>query len=109
MICVQFMFEPGEYDEEFTTLDNSIDEYAKSLPGYVGVDRWYQPASDTQGARQNSLYYFTDRETVRDFAKFEDHLEAKQKVSRWYRAYHVVVSEVSGSYGDSNFERGQLP
>lgn len=105
MLCVQFIFEPGEYDDEFHQLDNAIDQYARSLTGYVGVDRWFQPDL----GRQNSIYYFADQETLRQFARFEDHLEAKAKVNRWYRGYHIVVSEVQGSYGDRNINRGLLP
>lgn len=34
MIAASFIFEPGEYDERFHTLNGQIDESAKSLLGY---------------------------------------------------------------------------
>ena len=40
MIACQFIFQPGVYDDEFTALDDSIDAFAKALPGFVGVDKW---------------------------------------------------------------------
>jgi hypothetical protein len=32
------------------------------------------------------------------------HIEAKQKYAQWYNGYHVVISEVIKSYGDSAFQ-----
>ena len=32
MICVQFIFKPGTYDEDFHRLDGQIDDYARTLP-----------------------------------------------------------------------------
>ncbi len=40
MICCQFVFRPGTYDEDFHRLDGQIDEYARSLPGFVRVETW---------------------------------------------------------------------
>ena len=41
MICVQFIFKPGTYDDDFHRLDAQIDAYARSLPGYDHVETWH--------------------------------------------------------------------
>jgi heme-degrading monooxygenase HmoA len=96
MFAIAFIFRPGTYDEEFHRLDSSIDDFAKSLPGYIGVDRWVSP----DGATTNSTYYWEDMESVGTFSRFPDHLEAKQKYQQWYEGYQIVISEVKASYGD---------
>lgn len=96
MFAVSFIFTPGTYDEEFHRLDASIDAFAHSLPGYIGVDRWVSEDGNTK----NSIYYWADMESVSTFARFPDHLEAKKKYASWYTGYQIVVSEVRASYGD---------
>jgi hypothetical protein len=95
MIAVQFIFTHATYDDEFYELDNSIAEFAKSLPGHVGVEKWLSE----DGTSQNSIYYFTDRDALAELAGFSDHLTAKSKVDNWYSSYQVVVTEVLASYG----------
>jgi hypothetical protein len=97
MIAVQFIFTQATYDDEFYQLDNSIAEFAKSLPGHVGVETWLSE----DGKSQNSIYYFTNRDALAELAGFSDHLTAKSKVANWYSSYQVVVSEVLASYGSS--------
>jgi heme-degrading monooxygenase HmoA len=96
MFAVSFIFVPGTYDEEFHRLDSSIDNYAQSLEGYIGVERWFSE----DRATTNSVYYFRDQETVSIFSRFPDHLEAKGKYQNWYKGYQIVISEVKASYGD---------
>jgi hypothetical protein len=97
MIAVQFIFTQASYDDEFYQLDDSIAEFAKNLPGHVGVEKWLSE----DGTSQNSIYYFTDRDALAELAGFSDHLTAKSKVANWYSSYQVVVSEVLASYGSS--------
>ena len=104
-MCAQFIFRPGEYDAEFYELDDAIDAFAKSLRGYVGVDRW---VSDDGDAR-NSIYYFRDRESMNALATFPSHLAAKRDYARWYRGYQIVLSEVVGSYGDGTIAHPASP
>ena len=42
MICAQFIFKPGTYDDDFHRLDSQIDEYARSLPGFekFSINYW---------------------------------------------------------------------
>lgn len=100
MFSCFFIFKPGSYDDEFHRLDASIDDYAKSLEGYVGVDRWFS----ADGTVTNAMYYWRDWESVSRFAQFPDHLEAKEKYAQWYNGYQIVISEVKATYGD-----GRLP
>ena len=97
MFLAQFKFVPGEYDEDFHALDTAIGEYAESLPGFVGVERWVSP----DGLKRNSIYFFEDMETIQTFAKFPKHLEAKSQYTKWYDGYEVIISEIKHSYGDS--------
>ena len=99
MFACSFIFTPGEYDDEFYRLDNSIQRYAESMTGYLGTDRWFSEDK----LSKNVIYYFKDQESVREFANFSDHKEAKAKYARWYKGYQVVISEVKASYGDGNY------
>ena len=96
MICVQFIFQPGTYDEEFHRLDGEIDAFARALPGFDHVERWLAP----EGGIVNAMYYFADQESVASLARFPQHLKAKSKVQRWYDGYRIVVTEVVATYGD---------
>ena len=96
LICASFIFRPGQYDEEFHRLDKSIDNFAVTLPGFVGVERWLHPDGETK----MSNYYFDNMQTVAEFSKFADHREAKSKYTNWYRGYQIVISQVQASYGD---------
>ncbi len=96
MIAAQFIFEPGDYDDEFHTLDESIDRDARALPGFIGIDKWVSE----DGTRINVIYYFADMSAVTKLGRIEDHRDAKKKVDRWYKGYRVVVSEVTATYGN---------
>ena len=96
MICAQFIFKPGTYDEDFHRLDGQIDEYARSLPGFVKVETWQSAEGDVI----NAVYYFTDRKSLKELRSFPTHREAQGQVHRWYQGYRIVVSEVIATYGD---------
>lgn len=95
MIAAQFIFEPGDYDDEFHVLDASIDEDAKSLPGFIGIDKWVSE----DGTKTNVIYYFETMADLTKLGRFADHRDAKKKVDRWYKGYRVVVTEVTATYG----------
>ena len=99
-IACQFVFEPGEYDEEFHRLDGQIDEFASGLEGFISVHRWKSP----DGRLNNSIYFFKDMDSVQALAKFPQHLVAKQEVKRWYKSYQILITEVTASYGDGNLQ-----
>ena len=96
MICCQFIFKPGTYDEDFYRLDAQIAEYARSLPGFDRVEKWVS----VDGSVTNAIYYFADRDSVSQLARFSPHQEAKEQVARWYDGYRIVISEVTATYGD---------
>lgn len=100
MICCQFIFKPGTYDDDFHRLDGQIDDYARSLPGFDRVEKWLSPDGDVV----NAMYYFADRTSVTMLGRFPQHREAKGQVDRWYDGYRIVVSDVRATYGD-----GRLP
>ena len=73
MICCQFIFKPGTYDDDFHRLDAEIDDYARSLPGFDRVEKWLSPEGDVV----NAMYYFADRKSVAMLGRFPQHREAK--------------------------------
>jgi hypothetical protein len=99
MISCSFIFSPGEYDSEFHELDGKIDAFASSLDGFVDVDRWVSE----DGKSRNSIYYFDGMDSVKQLSRYPEHLVAKENYKKWYLGYQIVVSEVTGSYGDGYF------
>lgn len=100
MYSVAFIFEPGDYDDDFYELDALILDVAESMDGYIGKDSWQSP----DGKRFNSTYYWADENAIRAFSSHPKHVEAKRQYARWYEGYHVVVSKVERTYGDGGFE-----
>lgn len=100
MICCQFIFKPGTYDDDFHRLDSEIDDYARSLAGFDRVEKWLSPEGDVV----NAMYYFADRTSVAMLGQLPQHRKAKGQVARWYDGYRIVVSDVRATYGD-----GRLP
>lgn len=96
MIAAQFIFEPGDYDDEFHRLDDAIDDDAKSIPGFLGTDRW----ESNDGLTINAIYYFADMSALTKLGRFSDHRTAKSQVDRWYKGYRVIVTEVTATYGN---------
>lgn len=99
MYSASFIWEPGSYDEEFHRLNQLIDRLAQSLPGYLGVEVWHS----ADGRRKNATYYWDSLDTLKAFSVDPVHQEAKRQYARWYRGYHIVISEVVRSYGDGAF------
>ncbi len=98
MHSVSFIFESGEYDDEFYALDTEILSFAKSLSGYAGKENWYSADQTIQ----NAIYYWHTKEALREFSNYATHLEAKRKYTKWYKGFQVVISTVEASYGDGN-------
>lgn len=100
MFSAAFIWEPGSYDTQFNELNAIIDAVAKASPGFIGVEEW---ASD-DGKRRNATYYWETMDGLKALGTHPSHIEAKQKYAQWYNGYHVVISEVIKSYGDSAFQ-----
>ena len=99
MYCVAFIYEPGEYDAEFHRLNTLIDEVAQSMRDFLGAESW----KSADGQKFNATYYWENMEALKEFSHHPKHLEAKQQYSRWYKGFHIVISEVIRSYGDGFF------
>ncbi len=99
MISAAFIWEPGRYDAEFMALNALIEEAARSVPGYLGVESW----TSEDGKRNNATYYWRDLESLKMLSVHPKHIEAKRRYAEWYDGYHVVISEVLRSYGDEAF------
>jgi heme-degrading monooxygenase HmoA len=98
MYIAAFIYSPGQYDDEFHRLNGIIDAVAKSLPGFLGAESWQSTTDD----RRNATYYWSDLDTLKQFAAHPAHQEAKRQYARWYEGYHIVISEVVRSYGDGS-------
>ena len=99
MYSAAFIWEPGQYDAEFQRLDGLIEAVARAMPGFQGVEVWVSE----DGKRRNATYYWASLEDVQAFSQHPHHLEAKRQYARWYKGFHIVISEVVRSYGDGAF------
>lgn len=99
MYSAAFIFEPGVYDGAFYALDGQIHEIAASMEGFAGRESW----QSADGKRINAVYYWRDMDSLRAFSSHPKHLEAKRQYEKWYKGFHVVVSEIIRSYGDGFF------
>jgi heme-degrading monooxygenase HmoA len=99
MFSAAFIWEPGTYDAEFNELNALIDAAATSTPGFLGVEEW----RTDDGKRRNATYYWDSLESLKALSMHPKHIEAKQKYAQWSNGYHVLISEVIKSYGDSAF------
>jgi heme-degrading monooxygenase HmoA len=100
MFSSSFIWEPGTYDAEFNELNALIEAAANSTPGFLGVEEW----RTEDGKRRNATYYWDSLESLKALSLHPKHLEAKRRYAQWYNGYHVVISEVVKSYGDSGFK-----
>ena len=99
MFSAAFIWEPGTYDDEFNELNALIEAAAIAAPGYLGVEEW----KSEDGKRRNATYYWENLAGLKALSEHPKHIEAKRKYSQWYNGFHVVISEVVKSYGDSAF------
>ena len=99
MYSAAFIFEPGTYDDKFYALDKMIHEVAESMQGFVGRESW----QSTDGSKINATYYWDNEESLKEFSLHPKHMEAKRQYTKWYKGYHIVISKIERSYGDSSF------
>ena len=96
MISATFIFRAKDYDEEFFRLDGTVEAANLANPEYLGKDSWANAEKDLRCV----VYYYRSMAGVTDLRAIAAHRQAKSQYSRWYAAYHVVISEVLRSYGD---------
>jgi heme-degrading monooxygenase HmoA len=99
MFSAAFIWEPGNYDAEFDELNALIEAVAVSTKGFLGVEEW----KSEDGKRRNATYYWDNLESLKALSEHPKHIDAKQKYAQWCNGYHVVISQVVRSYGDSAF------
>lgn len=100
MVSATFIFKKGTYDDEFFRLDESIERANQANPEYLGKDSWENPSKGLTCV----VYYYQSMKGVTDLKNIRDHKTAKANYQRWYDGYHVVLSEITGSYGDGTIE-----
>jgi heme-degrading monooxygenase HmoA len=100
MFSAAFIWEPGTYNAEFNELNALIEAAATSTPGFLGVEEW----RTDDGKRRNATYYWDSLESLKALSVHPKHIEAKRRYAEWYNGFHVVISEVVKSYGDSGFK-----
>lgn len=93
-----FTFRPGDYDDEFHRLDQSIADVARQIDGYLGEESW---ESSGTGAVSN-IYYWSSLEALRQLMEHPTHLQAKAQQARWLKGYSVTISQVLRTYGDAD-------
>jgi heme-degrading monooxygenase HmoA len=96
MYTSTFIFEKGEYDDEFHRLDQAIAEAARAVPGYLGEESW----ENAPTGLISNVYHWASLEALEQLMKHPQHLQAKARQSRWLKGYRVEVSQVLRSYGD---------
>ena len=96
MYSAAFIFEPGVYDASFHELDALIETAALATEGYLGRETW----KSVDGSKTNATYYWDTQESLKAFSSHPKHLEAKRQYQRWYKSFHIMVSQIIKSYGD---------
>ena len=96
MYSATFIFDAGEYDDEFHRLDGLIAEAARNTIGYLGEEAWEDPKT----GRIANVYYWESEEGLKALMQDPNHIEAKRQYSQWLKGYRVVISQVLRSYGD---------
>ncbi|TGL65054.1 hypothetical protein [Leptospira jelokensis] len=100
MISATFIFKQKFTDQEFETLDHSIETFVTNHPEYLGRDQW---ANEEKGILA-VVYYFETEKGLDALKVFSDHKSAKSNYNKWYEGYQVIVSNVLQSYGDGKME-----
>lgn len=100
MYQANFIFRPGQLDEDFRKANELIAEAAAAIDGYLGDESWSSPTAGLHMA----TYYWRTRDALDLFARLASHRSAKQQQNRWYDGYHVIISKVETSYGDGKLD-----
>ncbi|MDZ7754799.1 antibiotic biosynthesis monooxygenase family protein [Rhodohalobacter sp.] len=85
-----FIIKPKDYNDEFHTLNDQIDEIARKSPGYLYKEKWLSE----DGKTENIVYYWDSLDAINEFAKNPVHKVAKSRFNEWYHGYKVLISEV---------------
>jgi len=82
-------------EDGYTQLNDSLWEDAQKLDGFIGADS----LRNSEGFGITVLY-FKDLETIREWSKYQKHLDAKELgKKKWYKDYRVRIAKVEREYG----------
>ena len=82
-------------DEGYSAAAARMDELAKTMPGYLGIESARDPAS-REGI---TVSYWRDLESIAAWKAHLDHAEARrQGRERWYQRYALRVARIEREY-----------
>ena len=58
MFLTSFIFDKKQYDDDFYKLDKKIEDFSKSIAGFIGMESF----TDAQSGRLINNYYWDNRE-----------------------------------------------
>lgn len=105
MFSSTFIFESKQYDEEFHRRNDSIAEYARTIPGFLGEEEWHNVKTGLHA----EVYYWETREAMMQLISLPEHREAKALHDRWIGNYRVVIGKVESVYGDRKLGLAHVP
>lgn len=97
MFLTSFIFEKNQYDDEFYVLDKKIEDFAVSLPGFIGMESY----TDKDTGRLINNYYWDSRESLEKLMFNLDHQKAKTSEKPWIAGYQTVIAEIIGAHNNN--------
>lgn len=104
MYSAAFIFEPGDYADEFDHLNTLIDEAARTTSGFIGVDTWYSE----EDKRVNVTYYWDSMDAIKAFSEHPMYREAREQQTM-ADGFRIIISEEIKSYGNHAIGELTLP
>lgn len=84
-------------DSGYTKMAEKMDQLVRGQDGFLGVESAREEVGIT-------VSYWKDLESIRNWKKNIDHLEAQQKgKSTWYKSYKTRIAKVERDYGFQRF------
>ncbi len=96
MFQATFIFRPGKIDQDFLDRNTEIGNRAAAIEGFLGEESWLSP----DGKLRQAVYFWATEEGLSAFVNDKVHRDAKKEQGRWYDGYHVIISEITSTYGD---------
>lgn len=96
LFCATFIFQKGEFTDEFHRFDKVIADYAKQTKGYLGEESY----ENNENSQVINLYYWKGLDGLKDLMQHEVHLKAKKQEAKWLKGYQVTISKIVAAYND---------
>lgn len=94
MFLTSFIFDKKQYDDDFYKLDKKIEDFSKSIAGFIGMESF----TDAQTGRLINNYYWDNREGLELLMSNVEHLRAKEQSSKWISGFQVVIAKIEGAH-----------